>query len=229
MAAKIYGVSEERVTPDQRALGKVAILGLGYGMGADKFHSSCRDLYGINIDLTMAEQAKVTFRTQHPRLTALWYNLDRNIRAAIGNPKVIYAPCSYLKLWTEWTAGMLYLRVQLPSGRKLAYPSPLIENGDITYWGAVLATTQWGRVKMYGAKMFENICQAIAADIMAHGAINAESKGMMPFALIHDQALAVQDSGQSPESFAQALSQVPSWATGLPLKVEAKVAPYYSK
>ena len=229
MAAKIYGVSEERVTPDQRALGKVAILGLGYGMGAEKFHSSCRDLYGINIDLTMAEQAKVTFRSQHPRLTALWYNLDRNIRAAIGNPKVVYAPCSYLKLWTEWTAGMLYLRVQLPSGRKLAYPSPLIENGDITYWGAVLATTQWGRVKMYGAKMFENICQAIAADIMAHGAINAESKGMMPFALIHDQALAVQDSGQSPESFAQALSQVPSWATGLPLKVEAKVAPYYSK
>ena len=82
---------------------------------------------------------------------------------------------------------------------------------------------------MYGAKMFENICQAIAADIMAHGAINAEAKGMMPFALIHDQSLAVQNSRQSPESFAQALSKVPSWATGLPLKVEAKVAPYYSK
>ena len=82
---------------------------------------------------------------------------------------------------------------------------------------------------MYGAKMFENICQAIAADVMAHGAINAESKGMMPFALIHDQALAVQNSSQLPEDFAQALSEVPSWATGLPLKVEAKIVPYYSK
>lgn len=229
MASKIYGVSESLVTSDQRALGKVAILGLGYGMGAEKFHASCRDLYGINISPLMAEQAKVTFRAQHPRLTALWYSLERNIRAAISNPRVKYAPCPYLKIWTEWTAGMLYLRVELPSRRRLAYPLPAIEGDGITYWGTILASTQWGRVKMYGAKMFENICQAIAADVMAHGAINAESKGMMPFALIHDQALAVQNSSQLPEDFAQALSEVPSWATGLPLKVEAKIVPYYSK
>ena len=69
----------------------------------------------------------------------------------------------------------------------------------------------------------------IDADVMAHGAINAESKGMMPFALIHDQGLAIQDRGQKPEDFAQALSKVPPWATGLPLRVEAKLVPYYSK
>ena len=229
MASKIYGVSESRVTPDQRALGKVAILGLGYGMGAEKFHASCRDLYGIKISMDMAEQAKSTFRSEHPRMTALWRKLDSDIRSAIGSPRTIFEPCIHLRLWTEWTAGMNYLIIRLPSGRKLAYPLPAIEDDGITYWGAVAASTQWGRVKMYGAKMFENICQAIAADVMAHGAINAESKGMMPFALIHDQGLAIQDKGQKPEEFAQALSKVPSWATGLPLKVEAKLVPYYSK
>jgi DNA polymerase bacteriophage-type len=229
MASKIYGVSESRVTPDQRALGKVAILGLGYGMGAEKFHASCRDLYGIKISMDMAEQAKSTFRSEHPRMTALWRKLESDIRSAIGSPRTIFESCSHLRLWTEWTAGMNYLIIRLPSGRKLAYPLPAIEDDGITYWGAVAASTQWGRVKMYGAKMFENICQAIAADVMAHGAINAESKGMMPFALIHDQGLAIQDRGQKPEDFAQALSKVPPWATGLPLRVEAKLVPYYSK
>lgn len=229
MASKIYGISESRVTSDQRALGKVAILGLGYGMGAEKFHSSCRDLYGITISMSMAEQAKSTFRSQHPRMTALWRNLDSDIRSAIKSPRTVFESCKYIRLWTEWTAGMNYLLVRLPSGRKLAYPLPAIEADGIAYWGAIAASTQWGRVKMYGAKMFENICQAIAADVMAHGAINAESKGMMPFALIHDQGLAIQDQDQKPEDFAKALSEVPRWATGLPLKVEAKIVPYYSK
>ena len=51
---------------------------------------------------------------------------------------------------------------------------------------------------------------------------------MMPFALIHDQGLAIRNA-QSADEFAAALASVPSWANGLPLKVEAKVTPFYSK
>jgi hypothetical protein len=64
---------------------------------------------------------------------------------------------------------------------------------------------------------------------MSHGAQNAEQLWMQPFALIHDQALAIQLDGQSPDQFAKALHQLPSWATGLPLKAEAKLTPYYAK
>ena len=64
---------------------------------------------------------------------------------------------------------------------------------------------------------------------MSHGAREAESKWMLPFALIHDQALAIHADGQSPDQFAHALQQLPSWAHGLPLKAEAKLTDYYQK
>lgn len=82
---------------------------------------------------------------------------------------------------------------------------------------------------MYGAKAFENICQAVAADLMSYGARKAEEQWMIPFALIHDQALAMNDGDRSPGEFASALQQLPPWANGLPLKAEAKLADYYSK
>ena len=64
---------------------------------------------------------------------------------------------------------------------------------------------------------------------MSHGARKAESQWMLPVALIHDQALAIKREGQTAAMFATALSDLPPWAVGLPLKVEAKTTPFYSK
>ena len=88
---------------------------------------------------------------------------------------------------------------------------------------------QAGRIKLYGGKLAENASQAVAADVMSHGARVAEARGMLPFALIHDQGLAIRRDGKTAEEFAAALADVPVWAKGLPLKVEAKIAPFYSK
>ncbi len=43
MASAIYNVPEDKVTPEQRQVGKMAILGCGYGMGGKRF----AELYGI--------------------------------------------------------------------------------------------------------------------------------------------------------------------------------------
>jgi hypothetical protein len=82
---------------------------------------------------------------------------------------------------------------------------------------------------LYGAKIFENACQGLAADIMAHGSLVAEKRGMAPFALIHDQGLALRPAGKTAKDFEDALGSLPPWAKGLPLRVEAKIAPFYSK
>lgn len=77
--------------------------------------------------------------------------------------------------------------------------------------------------------LVSNCTQATAADFMAHGAITAEQRGMEPFMLVHDQALALRRPGKTPEDFEAALGDLPPWAVGMPLKVEAKQCPYYKK
>lgn len=234
MAARIFNQPAATINDDQRTLGKVAILGLAYGMGSEKFRASCIDQYGMNISQDLAEQATTAFRRSHPKLVNLWRSLDDAIRSTTISYTTHRLPVGKqlsggIHVVREHLAGRNYLTIGLPSGRRLAYPDCEVSDDGITYLGQMPGTTAWGRIKLYGAKAFENVCQAVAADLMSHGARKAEEQWMVPFALIHDQALATDDAGRTPDQFATALNSLPSWANGLPLKAEAKLTPYYSK
>jgi len=227
MASVIYNVSVQSVTPDQRDMGKRTILGCGYGMGAAKFLSTCQQ-FGVECDEDLAERAVMAYRDLHPAITAYWRRLNADAMNAVRRPGV-----RFKEFVVENAAGRTYLFARLPSGRQLAYPDPQIGHdpqfGDqLTYWGQIPMSVQMGRIKLYGGKLAENRSQAVAADIMSHGARTAEERGMPPFALIHDQALALRQ-GRSPIEFAAALTDLPPWARTLPLKAEAKIAPYYQK
>lgn len=227
MAALIFNKGTSAVTPDERDLGKQAILGLSYGMGAEKFRTSC-EAKGMAVSAKLAEDAKNAFRQKHVAMCSLWRSLDFSIKQAIAFGTTHWPRKNIgVGISGDWCK---YLVITLPSGRKLYYPKPqLDEEGNPCYFGQLSMSAQWGMIKLYGAKAFENICQAVAADLMSHGAREAESKWMLPFALIHDQALAIHADGQSPDQFAHALQQLPSWAHGLPLKAEAKLTDYYQK
>ena len=54
MASSIFNVAYEAVTKDHRFVGKVAILGLGYQMGAAKFKDTCAN-FGREIEKDLAE------------------------------------------------------------------------------------------------------------------------------------------------------------------------------
>lgn len=234
MAALIFNKSATSVTSDERDLGKQAILGLSYGMGADKFRTSC-DAKGMKITQELAERAKEAFRRRHHRMVAMWSELDLGMRRCISRMPSGPITKGISMRWHHPGDLPPYIALKLPSGRELWYRDPRLtrspngQRAELTYCGQLPMSTQWGQIKLYGAKMFENICQAIAADLMSHGAREAESQWMVPFALIHDQALAIQQVGQTADQFASALTKLPPWAAGLPLKAEAKLVPYYSK
>jgi DNA polymerase len=88
-----------------------------------------------------------------------------------------------------------------------------------------------GTKGLYGGLLVENAVQAIAFDVMAHGALEAERKGFDIVALIHDQALAETSrfSEETLAQFTQALTALPKWAGGLPLAAEGKICNHYEK
>lgn len=231
MASHVYGRNEGDIPKDsmERQLGKQIELGCGFGMGRLKFRATC-ETYGIECSEDLAERCVEVYRSTHPKVVQYWYFLDDCARKAIAAPGTPFGAFVVRKI-----AGIPYLLGKLPSGRSLAYPYPKVEllpdddRTQLTYWGQLPGTVAWGRVKLYGGKIAENFTQATAADCMSHGARTAEVRGFDVFQIIHDQALALWKDGQTAEAFADALAALPSWATGLPLKAETKIAPYYKK
>lgn len=74
-----------------------------------------------------------------------------------------------------------------------------------------------------------NCTQAVAADIMANGLVNAERHGYRAAALIHDEFLGYKDEGQSAEELIELLTDAPEWATDLPLAADGGEIPFYLK
>ena len=66
---------------------------------------------------------------------------------------------------------------------------------------------------------------------MAHGALNASKHGYNIVALIHDEALSeyAPEKGQTPEEFVRLLTELPTWAAGMPLAAEGDVVNFYKK
>lgn len=237
MAKHIYAIPEDEVDFDQREVGKRVFLGAGFQMGANKFKRSCQEQYQLELPLELCERGIETYRNLCDKVVSYWHTLQAQCLLVVKQPLCTAGPFSIRKV-----GGIIFLLFKLRSGRSLAYPHPKIEwetvAGDdgkpwtreqITYWGQLPLSSKWGRVKLYGGKLAENETQATAADIMANGALVAEKRGMPPFALIHDQGLAIQAEDRTPEDFSAALGDLPSWAGGLPLRVETKSVPYYSK
>jgi DNA polymerase len=101
------------------------------------------------------------------------------------------------------------------------------EGEEINFWGK--ANGHWSWQSTYGGKLLENCTQAVAGDIMAHGALRAAELGYNIFMLVHDQALAEMFEGGTIEEFCAALCTLPDWAKGLPLEAEGGVIPFYRK
>jgi DNA polymerase len=234
MAGVIYNKRPQDVTDAERQLGKAAILGAGYGMGASKFQQTC-ELWGIPITPELAQRSIDAFRAAHPKVKQLWYDCDNAARHAVTKHNRWFNAGEHLSFQCRTVAGKTFLFMRLPSGRQVAYPDPKLETDpqfdrdSVTYYGAIPGKAIWGRIKLYGGKIVENGDQAVAASIMAHGANNALQHGYDVFTLIHDQALGSISSGQTAAEFGKLLATLPPWAAGLPLKAEAKTCKFYAK
>jgi DNA polymerase len=114
----------------------------------------------------------------------------------------------------------------LPPKKQKTVPS--VRSGEeIQFWGK--SDNKWCWQSTYGGKLLENLTQACAGDIMAHGALRAAELGYLIFMLVHDQAIAEVFEGGNIEEFCAALCTLPNWAKGLPLEAEGSVIPFYKK
>ena len=253
---KSFGVKPEDVTKDQRQVGKVQELALGYEGGVGAFVTfaaayridleelpakvfevadadlvaEARDFlewlrgqkgqtFGLSDDAFVAcDVLKRAWRAAHPAIASMWGDLRRAVLEAIDSPgKVVNVRMLKVRRDRNW------LRIVLPSGRALCYPAPRIEEANgkdtITYMGIDQYTRKWQRLKTYGGKLFENICQAVARDVMGHNMPAIEAASYEIVLTVHDEVIteATDTDDYTHEHLASLLAANPPWAPDMPL------------
>jgi len=249
--SKSFGTTPDKVTKDQRQVGKVQELALGYEGGVGAF-ATFAGVYGINLDeladkvlanaprelvnaadnyfsFVLKEQRpryglsddafvacdvlKRAWREAHPNITSYWAQLKNAVIRAMNHRGSTVVTLGLKITSTSW------LRIVLPSGRSLVYPHPKLVDGAVTYMGVDQFTRKWTRISTHGGKLFENLCQAVARDVMAANMPRIEAAGYQIVLTVHDEIIA--EAPDLPEFNADHLASLlatnPDWAPDMPL------------
>lgn len=113
-----------------------------------------------------------------------------------------------------------WLRMILPSGRSICYPSPKIsDEGVISYMGVNQYSRKWCRLKTYSGKLVENCIQGIARDVLASNMPRMEGFGYEILLTIHDEVVCEvpDEPTYSSDNLSALLATNPPWAKGFPL------------
>lgn len=245
--SRSFGIPVEEVRADEEAggtmrlIGKVQELACGF-QGAVGAFGSMAKLYGVNLEEDRVLEIVRAWRSANPKIVALWYDLEDAAINAVNNAGTTYT-CGRLKLRRDGQ----WLRIRLPSGRVLCYPSPRWEpkkivdadtgktvdnpNGGLSYVGLNQYSRRWERLRTYGGRLAENCTQATARDVFAEGLKRCEANGYPVVMHVHDEAICeTPDTDEySGEAVARFLATPPDWAEGLPLAAEGSETKRYRK
>lgn len=171
---------------------------------------------------------KRMYRTANPMIASMWKDLEEAYVRAINQPGVSFPVRDHIVIRRDG----VWLRVRLPSGRYLCYPTPKIDaKGQITYAGINPYSRKWGRIKTYGGKLTENICQAGSRDVMADNMPMIDAKGYEIILTVHDELITeAPDTDEfNDEELSALMSTNPVWAQGLPLAAGGFTSYRYKK
>lgn len=219
MASAIYGKAVEKITADERFVGKTTILGAGYGMGAAKFKAQLKN-FGVEVTLEEAQRIINTYRATYPKITALWKSAANVLPAIIGEQTTAFGRDDILKV--DGSEGIL-----LPNGLRLKYPNlrwvEMEENGKPQF----VYDTKKGKTtvpnRIYGGKIIENVCQALARIVIGEQMLMVAKKYRVVMT-VHDAIACIVPTSEAEtgKEFVELCMRLrPSWATELPLNCEA--------
>jgi DNA polymerase len=209
----------------KRGTGKQLELSCGYGAGGPKIVMTAKKgTYGPPVYLTEEQglQARDLYRSTHQGVVSLWREAEDILRflAAGGG-------C----LWRQ----LLPIKdkcIYLPNGVPLIYETlEWIEDNSVwfgSWW--ITHRNQQGRViksKMYGAKLVENVIQALARVHTTQAWLRCAQAGMRIVSMEHDKLIAVSvDCGAEADLalMQHELCREPSWMPGIPLDSEGYIS-----
>src|SRR6516165_5802980 len=234
-------------TPDEIMgfIGKTGILGLGYGCGKDNFHTMVlRSARAMGMDISaiynraIGDRGVDTYRTHYPQLPAGWRKLSSYIESywftkAGNNYFVQFGPVE-----------ISYGKVMLPNGLPMEYADPSQKwiPDETGAGGRYEYSYRYGnkRHRLYGAKLLENIVQALARIIVMNAALRIRERGKhrpYPWAYqfahqAHDELVFIIPDDELNEAkgiIHAEMVRPPSWGLDIPLVADVGTGRSYGE
>jgi DNA polymerase len=216
----------KEVTKEQRFIGKVQELALGYSGGAGAFASMAR-IYGLNMPEHQIKRMINGWRVANAWMMPYGQELERAYMSAIRHKGHEFSAGRVTYLFDG--AHLWYI---LPSGRVLCYPFARIEDGSVTYLKAAFKPSadavEWPRARLWQGIAQENIAQATANDLLRYSLRQLDGV----IATVHDEIIvecAIDDAELMSKRMTEVMCTPPVWAEGVPLAVEINTMVRYGK
>jgi DNA polymerase len=224
-----------------RAAGKKEVLGLGYQMGALKFMNTLlkeeetAPLFETGaLSPSRCVEIVERYRSTYWAIPQYWKDVEAAFRSVVevgGSARVGHVVFASVEDRVE---------ILLPSGRTLRYPKVRLEEGtgtiryldangeeaEFTRTGTSLVYGSGRPIGIYGGKITENICQAVARDLLVEAILRVEARGIVVVAHIHDEIIAMVPIAEADAALAfvkQEMTRTVSWLPELPLGAEGHV------
>ena len=235
MASVIFHVRVSRITDAQRFIGKTVVLGCGYGLGAEKFMKHMKAV-GVPMSIDQSKLIITRYREANPYITNLWDQGQRCLEA-LSSEELRTTEFGVQPQAIKLLPGIGF---DLPSGLPLKYPKIEIDEAaslersikmrkPIQQCFQYKYHTKRGYVNIYGGKVVENVCQALARCVIAEQMLKIAAVYQVVLT-VHDAVACIvpEDDWESACAYVQeCMRWRPPWASTLPLNCEVKYGKSY--
>ena len=234
-ASEVYGRTITKADMVERFLGKTCILGLGYGMGAEKFRRTLEiGQGGVSVKITLEEAERIVrlYRQKNFKIVQLWNKCGQALNGILN------------RVSGEIARGIIYDEqgIRLPNKLYIRYPALRANGTNFEYIAdarqyrkAVQDRVVSGQVadlswtKIYGGKVTENLIQALARIVVAEQMAKIGQHYHVAFQ-VHDEIIITAPEAEATNAqqlLEAVMSTAPRWCPDLPVACESGVATNY--
>jgi DNA polymerase len=219
-ASQIYGRPITKANKLERYVGKTAILGLGYGMGHEKFKYTLKT-GSPSVEVTDSTALAIVsqYRAMYPNIPKLWNAFKQHLFTMINTSEENRIPYGPLVIKNK--------AIQLPNTMHLHYPELVYQGGQHMY------NSGKGLIKTYGARVTENVVQALARIVIIEQMLAVHKLPEVSVVLqVHDEIIGIGSNVNPDETLNKIIGIMktpPYWCSDLPLDAEGSYSQQYDK